>query len=81
MFERGMRVRLRDRLWEVEESRARARDAFLDLRRADERPGPRRADGAEVGARADAGSGAGRPSCASMSATRSSWRNCMMRSR
>lgn len=42
MFERGMRVRLRDRLWEVEAVRGAGSETFLDLRRADERPGPRR---------------------------------------
>jgi hypothetical protein len=42
MFERGMRVRLRDRLWEVEGVRGAASDAFLDLRLVDDRPGPRR---------------------------------------
>jgi hypothetical protein len=42
MFERGMRVRLRDRLWEVEGVKGAGTDAFLDLRRADDRPGPLR---------------------------------------
>ncbi|KAA9374899.1 helicase [Microbispora cellulosiformans] len=42
MFERGMRVRLRDRLWEVEGVRGAGAETFLDLRRADDRPGPRR---------------------------------------
>lgn len=42
MFERGMRVRLRDRLWEVEGVKGAGSEALLDLRRADERPGPRR---------------------------------------
>lgn len=42
MYERGMRVRLRDRLWEVEGVRGAGFEAFLDLRRTDERPGPRR---------------------------------------
>ncbi|MGW4272142.1 hypothetical protein ACWEGQ_07190 [Streptomyces seoulensis] len=42
MYERGMRVRLRDRLWEIEGVRGAGNEAFLDLRRADERPGPRR---------------------------------------
>lgn len=42
MFERGMRVRLRDRLWEVEGVRAAGKDAYLDLRRVDDRPGSRR---------------------------------------
>ncbi|MFC8419458.1 helicase-related protein [Streptomyces sp. NPDC057236] len=41
MYERGMRVRLRDRLWEVEAVRGAGSEAFLDLRRTDERPGPR----------------------------------------
>jgi hypothetical protein len=40
MYERGMRVRLRDRLWEIEEIRGAGPGTFLDLRRADERPGP-----------------------------------------
>ncbi|SCF20296.1 SNF2 family N-terminal domain-containing protein [Micromonospora haikouensis] len=42
MFERGMRVRLRDRLWEVEGVKGAGAEALLDLRRADGRPGPRR---------------------------------------
>lgn len=42
VYERGMRVRLRGRLWEVQEVRGAGKDAFLDLRLADERPGPRR---------------------------------------
>ncbi len=37
-----MRVRLRGRLWEIEEVRGAGKGAFLDLRLADERPGPRR---------------------------------------
>ncbi|MDQ2812359.1 MAG: hypothetical protein M3Z75_10915, partial [Actinomycetota bacterium] len=42
IYERGMRVRLRGRLWEIEEVRGAGKGAFLDLRLADERPGPRR---------------------------------------
>jgi hypothetical protein len=42
MYERGMRVRLRDRRWEVEEVRAAGTHAVLDLRLADERPEPPR---------------------------------------
>lgn len=42
MFERGMRVRVRDRLWEVETVRGGGTETFLELRRADDRPGPRR---------------------------------------
>ncbi|MEV6985433.1 helicase-related protein [Sphaerisporangium sp. NPDC051017] len=42
MYERGMRVRLRDRLWEIEDVRGAGEGAFLDLRRTDDRPGPRR---------------------------------------
>ncbi|MFJ2034093.1 hypothetical protein [Streptosporangium sp. NPDC087985] len=42
MFERGMQVRLRDRLWEIEDVRGGEKETFLDLRRADDRPGPRR---------------------------------------
>ena len=42
MFELGMRVRLRDRLWEVEGIRGAGPETFLELRRADGRPGPRR---------------------------------------
>ncbi|MGW4891005.1 helicase-related protein [Kitasatospora sp. NPDC004240] len=43
MYERGMRVRLRDRLWEVEAVRGAGAETFLDLRRVDkERPGPER---------------------------------------
>ncbi|GAA2455834.1 hypothetical protein GCM10010191_88870 [Actinomadura vinacea] len=42
MFERGMRVRLRDRLWEVEAVRGGGAETFLELRRSDDRPGPRR---------------------------------------
>jgi hypothetical protein len=42
MFERGMRVRLRDRLWEVEGVRGAGSEAFLDLRLVDGRSGPRR---------------------------------------
>src|SRR3954471_19115091 len=42
MFERGMRVRLRDRLWEVEGVRGAGSDTLLDLRLVDDRPGPRR---------------------------------------
>ncbi len=37
-----MRVRLRGRLWEILDVRGAGKDAFLDLRLADERPGPRR---------------------------------------
>jgi superfamily II DNA or RNA helicase len=40
MYERGMRVRLRDRLWEIEEIRGAGLGTFIDMRRADERPGP-----------------------------------------
>lgn len=42
MFERGMRVRVRDRLWEVEAVRGGGKETFLELRRADNRAGPRR---------------------------------------
>jgi len=42
VYERGMRVRLRGRLWEILDVRGAGKDAFLDLRLADERPGPRR---------------------------------------
>ncbi|GAA1966276.1 hypothetical protein GCM10009838_25010 [Catenulispora subtropica] len=37
-----MRVRLRDRRWEIEAVHGAGRDTFLELRRADDRPGPRR---------------------------------------
>lgn len=37
-----MRVRVRGRLWEIEEIRGAGKGAFLALRLADERPGPRR---------------------------------------
>ena len=37
-----MRVRLRGRLWEIQEVRGAGKEAFLDLRLTDERPGPRR---------------------------------------
>lgn len=42
MYERGMRVRLRDRRWEVESVRGAGTQTLLELRRADDRPGPRR---------------------------------------
>ncbi|MFD0201458.1 MULTISPECIES: helicase-related protein [Saccharothrix] len=42
MFERGMRVLVRDRRWEVESVRGAGAQTFLQLRLADDRPGPRR---------------------------------------
>ena len=39
MYERGMRVRVRDRLWEVEGARTNEGSVLLDLRKADARPG------------------------------------------
>jgi hypothetical protein len=39
MFERGMRVRLRDRLRGVEATKGAGAEAFLDLGRVGERPG------------------------------------------